>query len=79
MLLNIYINIYLKVLRNKNDYLVNNSAYSRQSNINNETMWRIFGYKTYPAPSPSVKVVKISTLSEVRNHKKALKITDMEL
>ena len=44
-----------------------------------QAMWRMFGYKTYPAPSPSVKVVKISTLSEVRNNNKALKITDMEL
>ena len=44
-----------------------------------QAMWRMFGYKTYPAPSPSVKVVKISTLSEVRNHNKSSKITDMEL
>ena len=39
-----------------------------------QAMWRMFGYKTYPAPSPSVKVVKISTLSEVRNHNKSSKL-----
>lgn len=71
-----------KLLISKKDANNNNQIIQHiQGRIISATqgLWRMFGYKTYPAPSPSVKVVKISTLSEVRNHNKLLKITDMEL
>lgn len=44
-----------------------------------QAQWRIFGYQTYPKTSPSVSMVKICTLEELKNIEYFNKTTHMEL
>jgi hypothetical protein len=40
-------------------------------------MWRIFGYQTYPAPTPSVWLIKAKLPSEVNMWIQEGKLTDV--
>jgi hypothetical protein len=44
-----------------------------------QALWRICKFQAYPKTSPSVSMVKICTLEELKNHEYNNKTTHMEL
>ena len=72
----------MEIVSKNKDNVVNNQIVEYLSGrylSSAQAQWRICGFQTYPKTSPSVSMVKICTLEELKNHEYHNKTTHMEL
>ena len=72
----------MEIVSTKNDNEANNQVVQYLSGrylSSAQALWRICKFQTYPKSSPSVSMVKICTLEELKNHEFNNKTTHMEL
>ena len=72
----------MEILSTNKDNVVNNQVVQYLSGrylSSAQALWRICKFQTYPKTSPSVSMVKICTLEELKNHEFNNKTTHMEL
>ena len=72
----------MEILSTNKDNVINNQVVQYLSGrylSSAQALWRICKFQTYPKTSPSVLMVKICTLEELKNHEFNNKTTHMEL